>query len=152
MWEGVGDWTELQHIDPHSYGHNSVFSPSPGLLNRRSSLSGCWFSRQHLLSNWLELPVHRVISLFYAQSISSHNWPTEYATSRVFGMACFAGLEVNIQQLKEKMVSFYYLRTWTILVQMITYLNSVWRNNSKSKFPYSFWYRHAIDWENTFSY
>ena len=23
----VGDWTELQHIEPHSYGHNSVFSP-----------------------------------------------------------------------------------------------------------------------------
>ena len=24
VWEGVGDWTELQHIDPHSIGHNSV--------------------------------------------------------------------------------------------------------------------------------
>ena len=24
VWEGVGDWTELQHIDPHSSGHNSV--------------------------------------------------------------------------------------------------------------------------------
>ena len=24
MWEGVGDWTELQHIDPHSIGHNRV--------------------------------------------------------------------------------------------------------------------------------
>ena len=34
MWEGVGDWTELQHIDPHSYGHNSILSRSPGLLNR----------------------------------------------------------------------------------------------------------------------
>ena len=21
VWEGVGDWTELQYIDPHSYGH-----------------------------------------------------------------------------------------------------------------------------------
>ena len=27
MWEGVGDRTELQHIDPHSYGHNSVSFP-----------------------------------------------------------------------------------------------------------------------------
>ena len=26
VWEGVGDWTELQHIDLHSYGHNSVSS------------------------------------------------------------------------------------------------------------------------------
>ena len=24
MWEGVGDRTELRHVDPHSYGHNSV--------------------------------------------------------------------------------------------------------------------------------
>ena len=27
MWEGVGDRTELQHIDPHSIGHNCVFFP-----------------------------------------------------------------------------------------------------------------------------
>ena len=27
VWEGVGDQTELQHIDPHSYGHNSVSFP-----------------------------------------------------------------------------------------------------------------------------
>ena len=27
VWEGVGDWTELQRIDLHSYGHNSVFFP-----------------------------------------------------------------------------------------------------------------------------
>ena len=25
MWEGVGDQTELQHIDPDSYGHQSFF-------------------------------------------------------------------------------------------------------------------------------
>ena len=27
MWEGVGDWTEQQHIDPLSYDHNSVSFP-----------------------------------------------------------------------------------------------------------------------------
>ena len=27
MWEGVGDWTELQHIDRHSIGHNRVSFP-----------------------------------------------------------------------------------------------------------------------------
>ena len=27
MWEGVGDRTELHHIDPHSIGHNSVSFP-----------------------------------------------------------------------------------------------------------------------------
>ena len=25
MWEGVGDRTKLQHIDPHSYGHQRFF-------------------------------------------------------------------------------------------------------------------------------
>ena len=79
----------LQHIDPHSYGHNSVSFCSPGLLNRgpggsaslghgphsstfsptataqsgflRAPSAGCWFSLRHLISNWVELPVHRVI-------------------------------------------------------------------------------------------
>ena len=27
VWEGVGDWTELQHIDPHSIAHNRVPFP-----------------------------------------------------------------------------------------------------------------------------
>ena len=49
----VGDWTELQHIDPHSYGHNNVSFPfswaaQPGGWG--SSLSGTWSSFQHLLS------------------------------------------------------------------------------------------------------
>ena len=46
VWEGVGDRTELQHIDPHSIGHNCVSFPSswatqPGAWG--PSLSGCWF-------------------------------------------------------------------------------------------------------------
>ena len=66
-------------------------SHSPGLLNREPGApsAGGWFSLPHLLSNWPELPVHWVILLFYAHSVSSHGWPTEYATSAVFGMACF---------------------------------------------------------------
>ena len=65
-------------------------------LNCNCSIGGpesprCWvlFFLLHPISNWLELPVHRVILLFYAHSTSFHNWPTEYATSTVFGMACF---------------------------------------------------------------
>ena len=27
VWEGVGDWTELQRIDSHSYGHSSISFP-----------------------------------------------------------------------------------------------------------------------------
>ena len=54
----VEDWTELQHIDPHSYSHNSVSFPfswaaQPGAWG--PSLSRTWSSFQHLLSNWSEL-------------------------------------------------------------------------------------------------
>ena len=88
MWEGDGDWTELQHIDPHSYDHNSVSLPlswaaQPGAWEPRLSrtwssfqhlLSNCncsigdlrvlyagyWFSLPHLISNWLTSCLHRV--------------------------------------------------------------------------------------------
>ena len=79
LWEGVGDQTELQHIDPHSYGHNSVsfllsWAAQPGawgpslsgtcssfqhLISNysigclRSPSARCWLSLQHLISNWL---------------------------------------------------------------------------------------------------
>ena len=76
--------------------HSSIFSPTDlrlwtptaqlGVL--RAPFAGCWFSLQHLISNWSELPMHWVILLFYAHSVSSHNWPTEYANFTVFGMAC----------------------------------------------------------------
>ena len=54
MWEGVGVWTELQHIDPHSIGYNNVSFPfswaaQPGTW--RPSLSGTCSSIQHLISN-----------------------------------------------------------------------------------------------------
>ena len=52
MW--VEDWTELQHIDPYSYGHNCVsfsFSWAAQLGTWGPSLSGTWSSFQHLLSN-----------------------------------------------------------------------------------------------------
>ena len=55
VWEGVGDRTELQHIDPHSIGHNCFSLPfswaaQPG--DWRPSLSGTCSLIQHLLSNW----------------------------------------------------------------------------------------------------
>ena len=58
MWEGVGDRTELQHFDPNSIGHNRVSFPfswaaQPGAWG--PSLSGCWFSLPHLISNWSDL-------------------------------------------------------------------------------------------------
>ena len=54
VWGGVGDRTELQHIDPHSYGHNSVSFPFSWAARPwvwGPSLSGTRFLFQHLLSN-----------------------------------------------------------------------------------------------------
>ena len=54
------------------YGpHSSIFSPTPTAQSgvMRAPSAGCWFSLQHLISNLLELPVHRVILFFYAHSI-----------------------------------------------------------------------------------
>ena len=57
VWEGVGDRTELQHIDPHSYGHQRCVFPvlqgcswGPG-----ASHSGCWLPLPHLVSNSSDL-------------------------------------------------------------------------------------------------
>ena len=54
MWEGVGDRTELQYIDPHSYGHQRcVFlvlqSCSTGGPEAHSA--GCGLSLPHLVTN-----------------------------------------------------------------------------------------------------
>ena len=55
-WEGVGERTELQYIDPHSYGHQRcVFlvlqGCSTGGLGAQLS-AGWWLSLQHLVSNF----------------------------------------------------------------------------------------------------
>ena len=60
VWEGVGDRTELQHIDPNSYGHLRFFPVllgySPGGLGPNHS--GCWFSLLHLISNSSDPQTH----------------------------------------------------------------------------------------------
>ena len=58
VWEGVGDRTELTHIDFHSIGHNCVSFPfswaaQPGACG--TSFSGTCSSIQYLLTNWSDL-------------------------------------------------------------------------------------------------
>ena len=65
MWEGAGDETERQRIDPHSIGHNSVFflfswAAKPGAWGL--SLYGCWFSLPHLIYNSSDLQVTDFLS------------------------------------------------------------------------------------------
>ena len=58
----VGDWTELQHIDPTTpLAITAFLSRSIGLLNRGPggpASAGTWFSFQHLLSNCSDFLSH----------------------------------------------------------------------------------------------
>ena len=74
VWEGVGDRTELQHIDPHSYGHQRFF---PVLLGcSTGSLgappAGCWLSLPHLVTNWSGLQTNwlPVFTFLWASQIA----------------------------------------------------------------------------------
>ena len=86
VWEGVGDGTEMQHIDPLFIGHNRVFFPvllgcSTGdlgaqplwdmflipasslqlqLLNRGPEGPLCWLPLPHLVSNSSDLQTDRL--------------------------------------------------------------------------------------------
>ena len=98
---------------PHSYGHQRcVFLVLQGCSTGGPGAqlsAGCWLSLPHLVSklsdlqtglvsktNWL--PVFtELYNSSIAHSISPHNWPSECVTSAIFGMACLAGSEVNIQ-------------------------------------------------------
>ena len=55
LWEGVGDRTELQYIDPHSYGRQrSVFLVIQGCSTRGPGAqlsAGWWLSLPHLITN-----------------------------------------------------------------------------------------------------
>ena len=72
VWEGVGDRTELQHIDPHSISDNRVLSHSPELLSRGpggpASLGHVLV--QHLLSNWSGLQTGLISKTVTAQSLA----------------------------------------------------------------------------------
>ena len=66
VWEGVGDRTELQYIDPHSYGHQRcVFLVLKGCLTGSpgAQLSAeCWLSLPHLVSNSSDLKLTDFLS------------------------------------------------------------------------------------------
>ena len=83
----VGDWTELQHIDPPTLLATAAFlSRSPGLLNRGpgdSASAGTWFSFQHLLSNWSELPVTGYIIIWRPPTSCERHISTQFNPSTV---------------------------------------------------------------------
>ena len=132
MWEGVGDRTELQHIDPHSYGHQSFFPVLQGaplgagfLYHIWSGLQTNWLPVFTELYNsslplslewhvWLSLSGNNCHTVHRSLSSGALVWlycgilPCPILSAKpayangicnflVFGMACLAGSEVNIQ-------------------------------------------------------
>ena len=60
VWKGVGDRTELQHIDHHSYGHQRCVFLLLLMLNLRPGGSAfCWLSLPHLVTNFSGLQLSR---------------------------------------------------------------------------------------------
>ena len=126
VWEGVGDWTELQHIDPHSYGYNSIsfpFSRAAELGAWEPSLSRCWFSLPHLFLQLIWSPTDFLSSPRLYNNLMPTLLPASITNSQSFnpsmvkviiswyssiGWTCYlhrcisyfdspAGSEVNIQ-------------------------------------------------------
>ena len=108
MWEGVGDRTELQHIDPYSYGHQYLFPVRQGCSTGGPGAqlsAGCWLSLPHLVSRLSDpqtkwLPVFtELYNSSIAHSISPHNWPSKYALSRLWnGMFDRHQEEITVMQ------------------------------------------------------
>ena len=84
----VGDWTELQHIDPQTLLATAAFlSRSPGLLNQGPggpASAGTWFSFQHLLSNWSDFLSHPgYIIIWRSPASCEHHICTQFNPSTV---------------------------------------------------------------------
>ena len=79
MWEGVGDRTELQHIDHNHLSFLFSWASQPGAWG--PNLSGCWFSLPHLISNssdlqtdWISCTLSYMIVQRSPSSCGRHNF------------------------------------------------------------------------------
>ena len=93
MWEGVGDRTQLQYIDPHSYGRQRcVFLVLQGCSTGgpEAHSAGWWLSLLHLFSNFSgpqliegsKGPLHRAFSSTSNQQLL---WTPTLLTSNPIG-------------------------------------------------------------------
>ena len=83
MWEGVGDRTELQHIDPHSYGHQCFFPVLLMLLNRRPGGPLRWVLAFSTTS-CLQLLVSKLTDFPSSSSYIIVQSPTQYFWNGIF--------------------------------------------------------------------
>ena len=79
--EWIGDRTELQYIDSHSYGHLHYVFLVLQMLLLGASLSGCWLPLPHLVTNgsglqtpdFLSSPSYIIVQS-PTQSLERHVW------------------------------------------------------------------------------
>ena len=155
MLEGVGDRTELQHIDPHSYGHQRFF---PVLLGCSTgglgpSLSGCWFSLPHLISNssdpqlsigglrapsakcWLSLPhlvsnwLNFLSTELYNSSTSTFLWASQIALIQPIHSQGYTLLFLDRMHLLFAHVHFLFWQPGQVVGQYTT----IWKEAVKSQ-------------------
>ena len=84
VWEGAGDWTELQHIDPHSYGHqHCVFLvlQDCSIRGPGAHSAGCGLSLLHLVLNSSDLWLTDFLS---SPSYIIVQSPTQYLWNGMF--------------------------------------------------------------------
>ena len=91
MWEGVGDRTELQYIDPPLLWPSALcLSRSPGLLNQRPRGSAfCWLSLPHLVTNGSPNSIRGLEGPFcWVVAFSTPSSPTHLIPNSLGGPEC----------------------------------------------------------------
>ena len=212
VWEGVGDRTELQYIDPQSYGHQRCIflvlqgcsTGSPGAHS-----AGWWLHLPHLVSNSSDLQLTDFLSLpsyiivhSPTQSLEWHVWSSSsgndcHAVHRSlssgasvyectmgfylvpyrqpsppkrfllitaigichflpvhpFGMACIAGLKVNIEQMSSIYIKWLIFSDDLLLLILIflflcCFFTTASPDNTLLE---SEWEKVSIDWYSSLS-
>ena len=157
-----GDWTKTaKYWPPNSSSQSSAsfsfsWAAQPGAWGPSLSAES-WFPQlklehwlQALNSNWLELPVHWLILLFYAhsiQTVDSQGYPLTSST----GCTCYlhryisyfdslAGSEVNMQHLLTYILFIRYNYLFIILNFLLSFLKSL------KKWSDELWCHHGQIW------
>ena len=142
MWEGVGDRTELQHIDLHSISHNCISSPfswaaQPGAWGPASLGAGFLYrilSPTRLITNWL----HFLCTALYNCSTSTFLWASQIALIQpVHGQGYIILIFLDRMHLLFTQVHFLFWQSGRVGGQYATYWKWFLYEND-------FYYRDAI--------
>ena len=154
MWEGVGDQTELQHIDPLSIGHNCVsflfswsaqplwvlvfstasylqlvWSPNCSIGGLRAPSAGCWLFLPHLVSNWSGL--QNCTELYNSSTPTFFLWASQIALIQPIHGQWYTLLFLDRMYLLFIQVHFLFWQPGRVIGQYTTHF---WLNNKGTFF------------------